>query len=142
MDFIKSGVLSIVLLTSTPSVTTYIAPPQDELINVKEMDKEDYIELTEFFAVKYGLKSEMFHFVIKCESGYNPNAVNWQDSHKLSEGSHGIAQFSKETFLQFSKQMGEEYTDPYNAIEALDVAGYAIKNGYGRHWSCYRKYNN
>lgn len=141
MNIIKSGLLSLTILTSSPQIITYEAPPQDELINVEEMSREDYIKLTEVFAVKWGLDSEMFHFVIKCESGYNPNAVNWSDSHALSEGSHGIAQFSKETFIQFAKQMGEDYTDPYNAREALDVAGYAIKNGYGRHWTCFRKYN-
>lgn len=142
MDRISSALLSVFLITSTPSTAEYIAPPQDELINVIEMSKEDYVELTNTFAVKWGIDEALFNFVIKCESGYNPDAVNWSDSHKLSKGSHGIAQFSKETFMQFAKQMGEDYTDPYNAREALDVAGYAIKNGYGRHWSCYRTYLN
>jgi hypothetical protein len=94
--------------------------------------------LVDKYADKYKVSRSMLHKVVNCESHYNYNAVNWQDSHKLSKGSHGVGQFSRETFKGFAKQMGESYTDPYNAENALDVMSWAISKGYGNHWTCHR----
>lgn len=94
--------------------------------------------LVDYYAEKHGVDKTKMNATVKCESSYNPNAVNWSDSHKLSKGSHGIAQFSQETFEHFAKEMGKPYTDPYNPKQALDVMGYMIKNGHGDHWTCYR----
>lgn len=97
-------------------------------------------DLVDYYADKHGLSRQVLHKVIACESQYNEKAVNWKDSHKLSKGSHGVAQFSKETFIGFAKQMDRlDYDDPYNPNQALDVAAWAIKKGNGNHWSCYRK---
>lgn len=95
-------------------------------------------QLVDYYADKHGVNKSTMNSVVKCESGYNPKAVNWSDSHKLSKGSHGIAQFSQQTFEQYAKAMGETYTDPYNPEEALDVMGYMLANGQGRHWTCFR----
>ena len=95
--------------------------------------------LVDYYADKHGLSRQVLHKVISCESQYNYKAVNWKDSHRLSKGSHGVGQFSKETFLGFAKQMGrDDYDNPYNPNQALDVAAWAIKKGYGNHWSCYK----
>lgn len=95
--------------------------------------------LIDYYADKHGVSRETMHKVVKCESSYNPNAVNWQDSHKLSQGSHGVAQFSKQTFEQYSKQMGKShYDDPYNPEQALDVMGFMLSINQGKHWTCYR----
>lgn len=104
-----------------------------------EWSVEEIKSMVDYYADKQGLSRQVLHKVISCESGYNENAVNWRDSHKLSKGSHGVAQFSKETFIGFAKRMGhEEYDNPYNPKQALDVASWAIKNGYGNQWSCYK----
>lgn len=105
-----------------------------------EWTVEEVKSMVDYYADKHGLSRQVLHKVISCESGYNEDAVNWRDSHKLSKGSHGVAQFSKETFIGFAKRMGhEEYDNPYNPKQALDVASWAIKNGYGTQWSCYSK---
>ena len=97
-------------------------------------------DLVDYYADMNGLSRQVLHKVVKCESQYNYKAVNMQDSHRLSQGSHGVAQFSRETFIGFAKQMDKEYyNDLYNPEQALDVAAWAIKKGYGNQWSCYRK---
>ena len=98
-------------------------------------------ELVDFYADKHGVDKTIMNAVVKCESNYNPKAVNMQDSHKLSNGSWGIAQFSKETFTSYAKKMGEDYTDPMNPREALDVMSYMLSNGLGNHWTCFRALN-
>lgn len=122
------------IVTQVSAKEIYIAPPSEEITTFGMTMPE----LVDFYAEKHGVDKVIMNRVVKCESSYNPNAVNMQDSHKLSQGSHGIAQFSRETFAQFAKEMGEEYTDPYNPREALDVMGYALANGKGRHWTCFR----
>jgi len=105
-----------------------------------EWSVQEIKSLVDYYADKHGLSRQVLHKVISCESQYNEQAVNWKDSHRLSKGSHGVAQFSKETFLGFAKQMDRtDYDNPYNPNQALDVAAWAIKNGYGNQWSCYSK---
>lgn len=105
-----------------------------------EWTVEEIKSMVDYYADKQGLSRQVLHKVISCESQYNEKAVNWQDSHRLSKGSHGVGQFSKETFAGFAKQMGKSYyDDPYNPKQALDVAAWAIKHGYGNQWTCYSK---
>ncbi|MGV8131681.1 MAG: transglycosylase SLT domain-containing protein [Candidatus Pacearchaeota archaeon] len=137
MNIITSGILSAILLTSIPQTIEYKNPEPAPVLEVIP-EKTPY-ELVDFYADKWGIDKELLHKVVKCESSYRPDAVNWSDSHKLSEGSHGIAQFSKETFKHYGKDIGLENGDPYNPSEALDVMGYMISIGQGKHWTCYRK---
>ena len=113
---------------------------KEPVVEKKDFTVDEIKSMVDYYADKHGLSRNILHKVISCESQYNENAVNWNDSHKLSKGSHGVGQFSKETFIGFAKQMGKsEYTDPYNPKQALDVASWAISKGYGYHWSCYSK---
>ena len=71
--------------------------------------------------------------IIECESSGRHNAVG-------DDGvSYGIAQFRKETFYEFAKQAkfsGLRYRNP---IHQLKVMSWAMDNGYGYRWTCYRK---
>lgn len=97
-------------------------------------------DLVDYYADKHKLSRQVLHKVIACESQYNYLAYNGKDKHANSVGSAGVAQFGKFTFLGFAKQMGRsDYNNPYNPNQALDVASWAIKNGYGNQWSCMRK---
>lgn len=99
---------------------------------------EEVKVLVNKYADTYGVSRSVLNRVVSCESQYNYKAVNWKDSHRLSNGSHGVAQFSRETFNGFAKKMGKDYyDDPYNPEQALDVMSWAISKGYGNHWSCY-----
>ncbi len=136
MDILKGVLLSVIVISSTPLKIESIEIPQEANFKM-EMTIEEKVK---HYALKWGQDVSLFKSVIKCESGFNPNAVNWSDSHALSQGSHGIAQFSKETFLDYAKKMGrEDYSDPYNPDEALDVMGYMWSIGQEHHWSCWKK---
>ena len=114
------------------STEVYKAEPIEEITTLNMSAQE----LVDFYADKWNVPREDLHKVVKCESNYRADAVNWSDSHKLSKGSHGIAQFSQQTFEQYAKEMGREYTNPYNPKEALDVMGYMFSKGKQGHWTC------
>lgn len=98
-------------------------------------------ELIEHYSLKYNVDKEVISNVIKCESSFNPNAVNMADSHANSQGSWGIAQFSKETFAHFSKEAGIENGDPMNPQQAIETMAYMFSKGLAFHWSCFNKLN-
>lgn len=91
-----------------------------------------------YYADKWEVKEQDLRTVVKCESNYNPNAVNWQDSHKDSKGSFGISQFAKGTITMYGNQIGIENPDPYNVDDSLDVMAYMFSKKLQRHWSCSR----
>ena len=97
-------------------------------------------ELVSYYAKEYNVSSVKMSAVIKCESSWNIKAVNWQDSHKLSKGSHGIAQFSQQTIEMYGKQIGLENPDPYNPNDAIRVMAYMFSKGEQSQWSCYSKH--
>ena len=71
--------------------------------------------------------------IIECESSGKHNAVG-------DDGiSYGIAQFRKETFYEFAKQAGMKKVYYHNPIHQLKVMNWALDNGYGYRWTCYRK---
>jgi hypothetical protein len=97
-------------------------------------------ELVSYYAKEYNVSSVQMGVVIKCESQWNPKAVNWQDSHKLSKGSHGISQFSRQTIEMYGKQIGLENPDPYNPQDAIRVMAYMWSKKQQSQWSCYSKF--
>lgn len=141
MDIIKTGMLSLMVIANIPSTTEYIAEPLDDLIPVEVVEVKEMTiqERVDFYADKWGVSRNEMHTTVKCESGYNPKAFNGKDIHKLSVGSLGIAQFSYQTFEHYAKKMGEEYSNPYNPDEALDVMGYMFSINVKRPWSCWVK---
>lgn len=96
-------------------------------------------QLIETYSIKYNVDKDVITNVLKCESSFNPNAVNMADSHAQSQGSWGIAQFSKETFKTFSKQANIDNGDPMNPDQAIETMAYMLSKDLGSHWTCYRK---
>ena len=137
--------IALLLIFPLLSVSLFIGKvnaeaPTEKMVEKTEWTVEEVKSMVDYYADKHGLSRQVLHKVISCESQYNEHAVNWRDSHRLSKGSHGVAQFSRETFNGFAKQMDRsDYDNPYNPNQALDVASWAIKKGYGSHWSCYSK---
>lgn len=107
---------------------------------VRTLDQYTPRELVAYYAKEYNVSESQMVTVIKCESGFNVKAVNWKDSHKLSKGSHGISQFSKQTIEMYGKQIGLENPDPYNPNDAIRVMAYMFSKGEQSQWSCYSKH--
>lgn len=70
--------------------------------------------------------------ILECESSSRPNVYG--DGGK----SYGIAQVQKRTWDYLAPLAGikGDWKDPENQVALLD---WAIQNGYGDNWTCYRK---
>lgn len=135
---IISSVFCGLLVMSFMTTTFAEAPLPDEPLVVKtSWSKEEVKQIAEFYEKKYKVTNLVK--TVACESSYKFDAVNMKDSHRLSKGSWGAAQFSKETFMGYAKEMGETYDDPLNPYQALDVMGYMFSKGKQSHWTCYKK---
>ena len=102
--------IALLLIFPLLSVSLFIGKvnaeaPTENMVERTEWTVEEVKSMVDYYADKYELSRQVLHKVISCESQYNEKAVNWRDSHRLSKGSHGVAQFSKETFLGFAKQI-------------------------------------
>ena len=71
--------------------------------------------------------------ILECESSGKHNIYG------DAGASYGIAQFQKPTFYRFVKQVGFKKFYYENPIHQLRVLNWALDNGYGHHWSCYKK---
>lgn len=71
--------------------------------------------------------------IIECESNGRHDGV-WGDGGQ----SYGIAQFKKGTFDYLKKKAGEEGFEWKRREDQLALLRWALKNGYGGHWACYR----
>lgn len=106
MDKISSALLSVFLITSTPSTAEYIAPPQDELINVIEMSIEDRIIIK---SSEYGLNPELMLKIADAESQFRsvPNYKYTDENGRYT--AFGIFQITRTTW--------KTYCDEDNSLE-------------------------
>jgi len=106
MDRISSALLSVFLITSTPSTAEYIAPPQDELINVIEMSIEDRIIIK---SSEYGLNPELMLKIADAESQFRsvPNYKYTDENGRYT--AFGIFQITRTTW--------KTYCDEDNSLE-------------------------
>lgn len=81
---------------------------------------------------KYGVNPVIVQKVAFCESSYRYNVYG--------DGGHayGVLQFHKPTFEQFEKKYGEELNYD-SSLDQTKLASQMIRDGYGSHWTCYRK---
>jgi hypothetical protein len=92
------------------------------------------------FALFYSIPAKaadinMVIALLECESSGRHNAIG-------DDGvSYGIAQFRKETFYEFTKQSKIKGMSYRNPIHQLKIMNWALDNGYGYRWTCYRKLN-
>lgn len=119
-----------------PQSTTVHAEDLPPLCNI---GRECLEQVVDKYALQYQASSEQIKNTIACESGWNSQAVNWQDSHAQSQGSHGIAQFSRETIAHYGAEIGMANADPYNPEQAIEVMAYMFSQGESSHWTCFTK---
>ncbi len=81
------------------------------------------------YARVYGVKRGELEKVIKCESNWSESAIG--DHGKA----HNIAQFHEDTFLRWSKQMGETLNWD-SAHDQAKVMAWAFSKGYKSSWTC------
>ncbi len=70
--------------------------------------------------------------ILTCESGIRHEGI-WGDGGK----SYGIAQFQYATFKDLRTQAGRQDLRWKNMHDQLWLLDWALRNGYGRYWTCY-----
>ena len=73
--------------------------------------------------------------VIDCESGGVHDS--WGDKDR-PYASYGVAQFQKRTFDELAKKATLPNPDWKNSAQQVQLLIWAIQNGYGKRWTCYR----
>lgn len=100
----------------------------------KAMSVEDIKAYIRETAKRYGVDVEIINKIVFCESSFNIEAIG-------SQGEIGLAQFKKSTFVELAKKANFDYfmDDIYNPKKQIELLVWAIKNGYGNYWTCFRK---
>ena len=78
-----------------------------------------------------GDTEDTISFLIKCESGGNPNAIG-------KAGEIGILQYLPSTWKYFN-ELRETDLDIYNSEHQIDMLKWALRNDLEFHWSCWSK---
>lgn len=81
----------------------------------------------------YGVKRDLALGVAQCESEFKMTAVG---DHGLA---NGVFQFHEPTFREFAKKFGDDSLQYKNLEHQVELAMWAISQGKGSHWTCYRK---
>ena len=81
---------------------------------------------------KWSKIDQKVHQIIRCESRYQHEGL-WG---KADE--YGIAQFKYETFYWLAKLAHREDLDWQLEKDQRWLLRWALENGYGRHWTCYK----
>lgn len=74
--------------------------------------------------------------VIACESAGRMVCNNHEPDGKRS---CGIAQFQRPTFNWMRHKAGVDTLDYNDPLHQIALLNWALENGYGNHWTCYRK---
>jgi soluble lytic murein transglycosylase-like protein len=130
---------TLLLLGALLFSTSTIASTTPNIEVKQEYTLEEIKGLISQYSKKYGVSERQMLGTINCESGFNSKAVNWNDHHALSNGSHGIGQFSRETFTNYSKQIGILNGDPYNPKQAIETMSFMFSLKQQGQWSCWKQ---
>jgi soluble lytic murein transglycosylase-like protein len=125
------NILSISLLALI-NAQVYLPPQAPNLPVIASSTPQTIIHT---YAVKYGVNEKDLTDVIRCESNFNPQAINKSDP---NGGSHGISQFQTATFNSWSVKAGIENGDPYNPDNAIQTMAYMFSKGQQSQWSCWQ----
>ena len=125
------------LVMATPAVLPESSTPASPVEEIQKTDpactsKACVKALIEFYADMYGVDRKVALKVAECESEFKTTATG--DSGKA----YGVFQFHKPTFKEFAKEFGDESLEYKNTEHAIELAVWALAQGKGYHWTCYR----
>ncbi len=101
-----------------------------------DKDKDCVKQLVQFYADMYGVDRSLAVGVAQCESQMKTTAVG---DHGLA---YGVYQFHEATFTEFAKKFGDTSLQYKNTEHQVELAMWAISQGKGDNWTCYRHIEN
>ena len=116
--------------TGNPKVSGWVENDYQEAIKQREVTilKRDN-------AIYKTVLKDLIKRVVHCESGGRHN--QWGDL-DYTYKSFGIAQFQERTFEYLKELAGMEYLEWRSEEDQITLLTWAIENGYGNYWTCYR----
>jgi hypothetical protein len=95
-----------------------------------------------FFSIPslaHSVDNDLFISILACES--SGHSRNQRGKPLVGDGglAKGIAQFHQNTFNELSKKAHMKNMHWLDPIDQMRLMVWAIDNGYGNRWSCYRK---
>lgn len=129
MRYLKLTIVMVLLIIFT--ITLYAQAPD---IALKDKTIQEQVE---YWAKFYDIDKERMLKVIKCESGFNPNAIHYNDGGK-GKHSVGLMQFQKSTFDLWEKKLGEDL-DYYSYYDQIKLASFMWSKNQMNQWTCYAK---
>jgi soluble lytic murein transglycosylase-like protein len=104
-------------------------PMVDPVVETSEASIKSRIS---YYANTYEVSESIMNHIVRCESGFNPNAKGDFSTTTQSYNSYGLSQIHLPSHPEISK---EEATD----IEfALNFLASNLKVGNGKLWTCYK----
>lgn len=128
---LASALLGVGSSTIAPATTTVSAV---EKAAITECATPECVkQLIEFYAKAHDVEASLALGVARCESEFKTTAVG------DSGLAYGVYQFHQPTFKEFAKAYGDPSLEYKNTEDQIELAMWAISNGKGNHWTCYRK---
>jgi soluble lytic murein transglycosylase-like protein len=120
----------IALLITRKCLAPKLVEAQNIPITITESPKVLSVsEIIEIKAKKYNVATSTIHAVVKCESGYNKNAIGDGGT------SFGLVQINLPSHPNITREQA------LDVDFALDFLAYHLSKGNGRMWTCWRMLN-
>ena len=116
-----------ITIQNQPDKYEYSKDKNGYLVTVNTFWTKEKIE----FLINQSLYPKIIYKLIKCESDFR--SIDRMDSN--NKYSYGVLQIQADTWKDWSKKSGIKGS-PRNADDAIEMASWAIKNGYLNRWSC------
>jgi hypothetical protein len=131
------AVLAVLILAIVGRVIVrYVDTPREILVEPttqKEPESVSAENLIIGIAALYKVSPTVLSDVAMCESSVRHEGI-YGDGGKA----YGIMQFHQATFDWFKVKAGRPDFDRSIMSDQIELAAWAIKNGLGHHWTCYR----
>lgn len=126
--------------TTTTSTTTTTIPPttttppttQPAVVSYGEGEIQNYISQK---AIEYGLDPQRMLRIAKCESGFNPGAIN-KNYYAGGGNPSGLYQYLPETWSRIGGRSGLQADNVFDWQQNVNVTMWAFANGYAGEWAC------
>ena len=116
--------LSLLLFTSFTPLNTWA---EERLLKTLSEEREE----------KWRTHILLIDKIVECESSGRHTNI-WGDTH-TRHPAYGIAQFQRRTFYWLADKSGLEGLKWKRESDQIQLLSWAVANGYGSLWTCYRK---
>lgn len=127
-----AAALIVIAADRLGSGTTIIIVPEAESAAETPAPKTA-LEQIVLAAKRFNVDDRVLLSIANCESGMQHDGI-------FGDGgaAYGIMQFHEPTFDMFKQQAGMPELDYKNRDDQIVLAAWALKNGLGYHWTCYK----